>query len=507
MLRRQIGAAFVPFEFGLCMHCPSIAVLLLATLGVSATRTPAAQRPNVLMIVVDDMNDWVGCLGGHPDVKTPNIDRLAARGLLFTNAHCAAPVCNASRVATLTGRRPGATGIYENRAVWHQALPGIASIPQHFNANGYYTAGGGKVFHHMPGFNRKSDWDEYFDQVFDGFHQVEVARRADKGDFAWPAGFPLNRLAAVKTLANPPSNPYEFDWGPFDSTDAEMGDGRMVQWASKLLTQPPREPFFLAAGIFRPHLPMYAPRPYFDLYPRDSITPPVIKGDDCDDLPKGGQVMAATRRGDLELIQREDRYRDLLQAYLASITFADALIGRLLDSLDASPAAANTIVVLWSDHGWHLGEKQHLHKFTLWERSTRIPFLVTAQGVTRPGSRATRPVDMTALFPTLNELCSLPAVEGLDGVSIVPLLRDPQAAWDHPAITTHGRGNHAVRTDRWRYIRYADGGGEELYDHEADPHEWTNLAGRLEFANVQAELAKWVPAGDVPPVKSGKDSK
>jgi len=481
-----------------------LATLLLLLSGIVPCQ--AAARPNVLMIVVDDMNDWVGCLGGHPDVRTPNMDRLAKRGLLFSNAHVAAPVCNASRVATLTGRRPSSTGVYENGVVWHEAMPGVLSLPQHFRANGYHVAGGGKVNHHMPGFNRRTDWHDYFDQIFDSHYQDQLARGLDVSRFQWPAGFPLNRLEAVRTFSKPPQNANEFDWGAWDKPDREMGDGQLVEWAVKFLAQPPKEPFFLAAGIYRPHLPWYAPRKYFDLYPQDKITPPPVKADDLDDLPPAGKRMTEQRRGDYELVMKEGRYRELLQAYLASITFADALVGQLLDALDASPAAKNTILVFWSDHGWHLGEKQHLHKFTLWERSTRIPLIIAAPGITRPGTRSARPVGTIDLFPTLNELCGLPAAAGLDGTSLVPLLKNPALEWNRPALTTHGLGNHALRSERWRYIRYANG-DEELYDHANDRNEWTNLAGRPEFAAVKADLAKSLPPSDAGPLKSKKKQK
>lgn len=458
------------------------------------------------MIVVDDMNDWVGCLGGHPQVKTPNIDRLAKRGLLFTNAHAAAPVCNPSRVATLTGRRPGSTGIYGNETSWIVALPDVPTIPAHFKANGYHVVGGGKVNHHMPGFNRRTDWHDYFDQVFDSHYQDQLARGLDVKKFTWPAGFPLNQLAAVKTFSKPPQNANEFDWGAFNKTDREMGDGQMVEWAVKFLAQPTKQPFFLAAGIYRPHLPFYAPRKYFEMYPLDQITLPPIKADDCDDLPEAGKQMAADRRDDYELVMKEGRHRELVQAYLASITFGDALIGQLLDALDASPAAKNTIVVLWSDHGWHLGEKRHLHKFTLWERSTRVPFIIAAPGITAADSRTARPVGLIDLFPTLNELCALPAITALDGISFVPLLKDPTQVWDKPALTTHGQGNHALRTERWRYIRYADG-GEELYDHTNDPNEWHNLATKPEFETLKSELAKSLPKTDAAALGSRKKRK
>jgi len=467
-------------------------------------------KPNVLMIIADDLNDWIGCLNGHAEVKTPNLDRLARRGLLFANAHCVAPLCNPSRVATFTGRRPSTTGVYLNGVVWHDVLPGIRTIPQHFKANGYYVAGGGKVYHHPPGFNRRSDWNEYFDQVFDGHYQARLARGEDPATFAWPEGFPLNQLPAVKALARPPQNPNEFDWGPFDREDLQMGDGQMVQWAEKSLARPPKQPFFLAAGIYRPHLPWYAPRKYFDMYPPDRVTMPAVKADDLNDVPEIGRQMAADRRGDLELVTQAGQYRQVLQAYLANITFCDALIGRLLDALDAGPAAKNTIIVLWSDNGWHFGEKQHLHKSTLWQRSTHVPFLIVAPGVTREQTRTSRPVSLIDVFPTLNEMCGLPQPANLDGVSLMPLLKEPMLAWERPAVTTHQQGNHAVRSERWRYIRYADG-GEELYDQQNDPNEWANLAGKPEFATVKADLSKWLPKTDAPSLsqkgKRRKDNK
>lgn len=473
---------------------------VVVLLGILFPRSPFAAQPNVLMIVVDDMNDWVGCLGGHPDVKTPHIDRLAARGTLFSNAHCAAPVCNPSRVATLTGRRPGSTGIYDNSVRWHEALPNITSIPQHFKENGYRVVSGGKVYHHMPGFNRQSDWHEYFYQVFDGHYQNQLHRGLDVSNFQYPDGFPLNGLSSVKALTRPPRNPREFDWGPLDKEELKTGDGQLVQWAVDFLNQPSDKPFFLAAGIFRPHLPFYAPKKYFDLYSLEDIHLPQLKDDDLDDLPPMGQKFASQRREDYELVNKTGKYREMLQAYLASISFADAMVGRILDALEHSEHAEQTIVVLWSDHGWHFGEKQHLHKFTLWERSTHIPLVIHAPGMSGQGTVCKRPVGMLDLFPTLNELCKLPEVNGLSGQSIVPLLKNPNLAWDRPALTSHGPGNHTVRSQRWRYIRYADG-GEELYDHSHDPHEWTNLAANVEYTKIKKELGSWIPGDDVKPLK------
>lgn len=446
------------------------------------------------MIIVDDMNDWVNALDGHPQVKTPNIDRLAARGMLFTNAHVMAPVCNPSRVSVFTGLNPSTTGIYDNSVHWHEALPGVPTIPLHFKNNGYHVVGGGKVHHHTPGNNRYSDWHEYFDQVFDSHFQVESQLIGNKNvpNFAWPAGFPLNQIPEVVALKKPPVNPREFDWGPWDASDEEMGDGQMVEWAINFLKKRSEKPFFLAAGIYRPHLPWYAPRKYFDMYPTGSITPPPMLENDLDDVPEGGQRMAAARREDLELVRRDGLYQEVLQAYLANITYADTLVGNLLDALDASPAADNTIVILWSDHGWHLGEKEHLHKFTLWERSTRIPMIIAAPGITNAGGECAQPANTVDLFPTLNELCGLTSLDTLDGISLVPQLREPGTRRDRPALTTHKFNNHTVRSERWRYIRYSDG-GEELYDHKNDPDEWHNLADDPQYKEIKAKLAAWLP--------------
>jgi len=485
---------------------PLVLALLFASSVVPAAAITPAQPPNVLFIVVDDMNDFVGCLGGHPQAHTPNIDRLAARGLLFTNAHVAAPVCNASRAAALSGLRPGTTGIYENNAVLHEAHPDVETLPRWFRRHGYLTAGGGKVYHHMPGFNRAEDWDDYFEQVFDGPFQTWLRRTDGPSSFAWPAGFPLNRLPEVRDQAKPPANAREFDWGPFDQADAEMGDGQMVEWAAQFLANPPEQPFFLAAGIYRPHLPFYSPRSYFDRHPVTDVTLPPILDDDRADLPAGGLRLLADREADYDLVLQHGRHQEIVQAYLAGVTFADALVGRLLDALDASPAAANTIVVFWSDHGWHLGEKQTLHKRTLWERSTRIPLIVAAPGVTEPGTRTAAAVDTMALFPTLVELCGLPAPPRLDGESLVPLLAAPATGRDQAALTTHLPGDHAVRDARWRYIRYAEG-GEELYDHEADPNEWRNLAADPQWAGVKARLASHVPDRDAAPAAPSKTKK
>jgi len=471
-----------------------IAVVFACLSGISVA---ADARPNVLFIAVDDMNDWVGCLGGYGgEVHTPHIDRLAARGLLFENAHCAAPVCNPSRTAILTGLRPSTSGVYDNDRWWRPALPDVVTLPEHFAQNGYQVAGGGKLYHHSPGFNPPGQWHRYFPQVFDdAWHRPAPGEALPVSRAAWPKGFPLCELENVRLERKPPANPLEFDFGPFDKTDLEMGDGQMVTWAQQFLAQQHDGPFFLAAGIFRPHLPWYAPRKYFEMYPLEAIVLPTVPDDDLDDIPEAGRQIATYRGDEWLYLKEQNRWRHAVQAYLASITFADALVGQLLAALDESEYAENTIVVLWSDHGWHLGEKHHWHKFTLWERATRVPLVITAPGVTKAGTRSTKPVNLIDLYPTLVDLCGLPANERLDGVNLKPLLRDPQSKWDRPSLTTLSRGNHSLRTERYRYIRYADG-SEEFYDHQSDPNEWRNLAGLEQHAPLKQQLSEWFPENE-----------
>ncbi len=461
-------------------------LFLLLTLGVTPCVTAAeAPRPNVLFIVVDDMNDWINGLGGYAGkVRTPNLDRLAARGTLFTNAHCASPKCSPSRAAVLTGRMPSSTGIYDNGHWWYPHMPEVVTIPMHFRNNGYRVEGAGKIHHHTAGSNPPHQWDAFEPLLF----RDDPWFRGDKVNYPWsksgpkPPGFPFSGVPGLGS---------ENDWGSPPIAEADMDDVHTVDASLAYLKAARDKPFFIACGLFRPHLPWYVPKAYFDLYNLDEIVLPKVESADLDDVPKPGRKLSAEGREDFEQIQKAGKWRQAVQAYLASISFADAQIGRLLDGLDASPQAANTVIVLWSDHGWHLGEKEHWHKSTLWERATRVPFIIAAPGYA-PG-RCARPVNLIDLYPTLIELCGLPAsVSGLDGLSLVPLLRDPQAARERPSVTEFKEGNAAVRDERYRYIRYQNG-GEELYDHQDDPQEWHNRAADPAFAKIKTDLAKWLP--------------
>jgi arylsulfatase A-like enzyme len=257
------------------------------------------------------------------------------------------------------------------------------------------------------------------------------------------------------------------------------------------MSEKPGKPQFIAVGIVKPHLPWYAPKKYFDLYPKDKLTLPKVPDDDLDDVPAIGRRMAKPE-GDHKAVVRSGQWRDAVQAYLATITFVDDQVGRLLDALDRSPMAANTVIVLWGDHGWHLGEKHHWRKFTLWEEATRAPLVFVVPGLARQRGLCARPVDFLSVYATLADVCGLPIPTHLEGPSLRPLLENPNAPWDRMALTTHGRGEHAVRSEQWRYIRYHDG-SEELYDHAADPMEWRNVAAGAEHAALKRQMGAWMP--------------
>ncbi len=444
--------------------------LTLASCGLGAARKP--DRPNVLFIAVDDLNDWIGCLGGHPQTRSPNIDRLAKRGVLFPNAQCAAPACNPSRAALLTGIRPSTSGVYLNPQPWRPVMPDALTLPQHFMAHGYRATGAGKMFHGP--YSDPASWHEYWPSK----------TRNRPGD-PMPDGRPLNGIP----------NTAHFDWGPVAARDEDMGDWQVADWAREQLAQPHEDPFFLAVGIFRPHLPWYVPPKYFEMFPPEKVVLPKVKKTDLDDVPEIGRRMARPQ-GDHKKVVESDNWARAVSGYLASIAFADACVGRVLDALDASPYADNTIIVLWGDHGWHLGEKLHWRKFALWEEAARAPLMMAGPGIAK-GGECTRPVSLMDIYPTLVDMCGLGPNERLEGRSLRPLLENPKAEWEPPALTTHGRNNHSLRSERWRYIRYRDG-SEELYDHARDEMEWTNLAGDPAYDAIKKRLARYLPETNVP---------
>ncbi len=441
--------------------------------------THAAERPNVLLLSVDDLNDWVGVLDGHPQAKTPNIDRLAARGTLFYNAHCQAPVCNPSRASLMTSILPSSSGIYFlNPPIASSPVASKAvTMPQRFQQEGYEVMAAGKLFHAR---ENKTYFPKYAGN-FGGFGPVP------KEKISQPHGHPL------------------WDWGIYPDNTVDMPDDKTAKWAVQQLQKKYTKPFFIAAGFFRPHVPMYAPPEWFDMHPRNKIQLPLIKENDRDDLSEYARNLTTLEHvAPLhEWVKESGEWSHAVQAYLASTSLADACVGQVLDALDASPYKDNTIVVLFSDHGFHLGEKERWAKRSLWDDGTRVPMIIVNPFAKDGENRVTKAsVGLIDIYPTLLELCGLEADPIHEGHSLTPLLHDPNADWEHPAITSFGPGNHAVRTERWRYIRYNDG-SEELYDHATDPHEWTNLAAQAECAEIIEKHRAMLPVDKGPILGEG----
>ena len=461
----------------------TILMVFLSFLFFRVQSQNKVEKPNVLFISMDDLNDWSGYLGGHPDARTPNLDRLAKKSVSFTRAYCSAPCCNPSRVSLMTGILPSSSGVYGNSQPFRKSrvLENAITIPQYFMENGYTAMGSGKIYHDpLPD---PLSWDYYWPSLT---LQLPV-------DPVPPENLlPLNGIPGTAW----------FDWGPLNVKNEEMGDWQVTDWVIDQLQQKHENPFFLAYGLFRPHLPWFVPREYFDSFPENEISLPVINENDLDDVPEIGKRMA-NGKGDHAKVIKYNQYRKAVQGYLASINFSDACLGRVLDALENSPYKNNTIIVLWSDHGWHLGEKLHWRKFSLWEESTRSNLIIIAPGLTKANTICEKTVSFIDIYPTLVELCGLPPKKELQGQSLVPLLKDLQTDWIRPALMTHGFMNHALRTDRWRYIKYNDG-SEELYDHENDELEWTNLAGKEEYKPVIEELRKWLPQENEPPSRKVK---
>lgn len=400
--------------------------------------------------------------------------------MLFTNAHCVAPACNPSRTATMTGRSPHRTGVYSNRQNMRDQLPDEETLPAYFARHGYWSGGSGKMFHY---FTDARSWDEYFPEK-----STEMP-------------IPKTLYPEVRPHSLRRAGPWQYvetDWGPLETTDENFGgDYSVSEWVGKQLGREHDKPFFLACGIYRPHEPWFVPQKYFDPFPLEDIKlPPAYKEGDVDDLPAAGMRMARNRY--FPHIVREGQWELGIQGYLASIHFADAMLGRVLDALESGPNRDNTIVVLWSDHGWHLGSKEHWQKYSAWRACTRVPLMMKVpagisaklpEGVVA-GGVSDEPVSLISLFPTLTDLCGLPGKAKVDGVSLLPMLEDPRVMVDPVAITYLSMpGSVGISGKDWRYIRYVDG-SEELYDIKKDPYEWENLAESVD-EDVKVKLVEF----------------
>lgn len=499
---------------------------LMALLMVDPPGMRAAEnvsRPNVLFIAIDDLNDWVGFLQGHPQARTPAMDRLAARGVVFANANCAAPLCAPSRASVFSGRQPFCTGVYGNGDDLRRAAPDLVLLPQQLKAHGYRTYGTGKLLHGA----RPDIFDESFtpEQRWSPFTGKQVLYTAEElpskgtdnprhvvelGSEKKHVVLPLNRMPSERRPDHPAGE--SFDWGPVDVPDSAMGDAQIVDWAIERLNVKSAAPFFLGVGFYRPHIPLFAPAKYFEPFPAATTQLAPSRADDLDDLGPTARRIAleAETAGGHALVAKHGQQRAATAAYLACVYFVDTQIGRLLAALGASPQADNTLIVLWGDHGWHLGEKQHWGKWTGWERAVRVPLAIVPPARDRArfaqGKVSRQPVSLLDLYPTLLEFCGVPPpAAGLDGESLVPLLREPQRETGRAVVSTFHGEHFSVRDARWRYIRYADG-SEELYDHASDVNEWTNVAGKPEHAAVKSRLAREIPKERAParPPRAGR---
>ena len=434
------------------------------------TQAGGAKRPNVLFIIADDMNGY-GFHGTIPGIRMPYLDRFKRSALTFDRAYCASPACVPSRAALFSGLYPHHTGSYLNGSdPWDKKpLDGIQSLPECFKRSGYVTFGRGKLTHApVPPAREKSMWD----------------------NDPWGGGF-----GPFPSEANQLSGRF---WGWEGLEDDNLfPDVKNSQAAIEFLQERHDRPFFLTLGLWRPHTPFTAPKRFFEMYRMEDIRVPVpgYADNDLEDVPPLGRRLAQVWGERFDLCGKNNlgRWREFVRAYFACTTFADWSAGRVIEALEKSRYARDTIVIFWSDNGYHCGEKNHWEKTTLWEAAALTPLAIRLPGTKHGGGRSSRPVGAIDLFPTLVETCSLaPPGHTLDGRSLRPLLEDPRAEWDRPAITTYGERYFSVRDERYRYIQYPDG-TEELYDHDRDPHELENLASRPEMSTAKRRLAAWMP--------------
>ena len=477
---------------------------LIGSLAGSTALRAEEQRPHIVFIAVDDLNDWLGCMGGHPQAKTPHVDRLAKRGILFTNAHCAAPVCLASRTAVLSGRYPLTTGVLSNWGSERgKAPPKAQQLPLRLAAGGYATLGAGKIFHGAGTpffhdyFDTEQRWSPFTpdqvkysepEQASKGTSQPRHRVQAGPGQRDWV--LPLNGLPSERNADSDDGE--SFDWGPTEVPDEEFGDTRITSWAIGKLAESRKEPLFLSLGYYRPHIPLFAPKQDFDVCPLvQDIRLPKVDEHDLNDLGAAAQKFALDpiTAGTHSLVAKHQQWQAAVLAYLACISYVDRQVGRLMQALDESAYADNTWIILWSDHGWHLGEKQHWGKWTPWRQSTRVPLIIVPprNHSALRGATCAEAVSLVDLYPTLLEVARLPPATHAQGQSLLPLLKAPDQHTDRAVLTTIGAGNYALSTYDWRYIRYSSG-EEELYHIASDPHEWLNLVQNPQSKDKLVEL-------------------
>ena len=450
--------------------------------------TACAKQPNVLFLAVDDMNDWIGSLGATPRAITPNLDKLAARGVNFSNAHTPGVYCAPARAAIFSGQYASTTGCYRS-SDYFTDHPEIEGLPLSFSKAGYTTLGVGKLYHHMPGSIDVRGWDEFYlrkpSQRKEGWSLDNWTEETP-----FPDPFPASVFNKGKEI----KGGLFLEWaGLPNDKEEEMADTIRVNWAAEQLGKKHDKPFFLACGIYAPHFPNYCPQKYFDLYDRDKIELPPIKVDDLEDLPERMKRAKTARSKIHKELEAKGAVKDAIHGYLACMSYADAMMGRVLDALEKSPYADNTIVVLWSDHGYHHGEKYDWGKHTLWERTSNVPFIWAGPGV-KKGVVTDVTASLIDMYPTFVEMCGLPRPhQKLEGTSLASTLEKPEVAKDRDVYLPYmAPGEYAIINKDWRYISYGDD-GEELYDLKSDPNEWNNLAENPNYEDTKRLLRKSAP--------------
>ena len=473
----------------------SLTALFLAQVVASTSAAESSQstgkiqkRYNVLFIAVDDLNDWVGCLGGNPQAITPNLDRLAKQQAMVMNkAYCPSTVCCPSRSAILTGKRPSTTGVYGNTQNLKKApkAKDVVTLPEYFGKNGYHTLSTGKIFHKHP-------TPDGVDEGQWAFQEFAGTGGGNKG-MLWEE----SPDAVLGTTDQP-----ELAWGACKAPVEETKDYMACKWASDQLNRDfEGKPFFMALGISKPHLPWIVPQRFFDLYPLNKVETVEIFRDDLDDIVDAkGKRMFKSSIGFFEAIDKANLHKQAQRAYLANISYVDYCLGALFDALEKSQYADNTIIMLWGDHGWHLGEKLKYGKTDLWEESDRVPFIVRVPGMTPPDVKCDGVVNLLDMYPTLVELCGLPPNAENEGRSFAPLMKNPKIEWNNPTLTTYQFKNHSLTDGRYRYTWYGGkaNAAEELYDHSTDPLEHKNLAANPKFKEIMAKFKTLLPAHNEP---------
>lgn len=496
-------------------------VLILLALGAHVLLAgQSGTTPNVLFIAIDDMNDWTSYLQGHPQARTPNMDRLVGDSVRFTHAYCNAPSCNPSRASVMLGKHPNSTGFYSNPSPpgfrpatgntsidLRKYYPDKLTIPQFFQQHGYSTFRTGKIYHYW------GDWADMNVKKKDLSFEVH----------SWGGGKPLKPSTYLSGIdfgwSFTKSGKLSYmDWGAIDLPSSKFGEYGRASTVIKEIKREHTKPFFAALGFYLPHLPWYYPQEILDepelahiRNVEDVLLPDVLTDPPGRDLSDLSNVAVKIAHGGIRprtvdgsrtyknwhaAITGEGKWKEAVQAYLASIYFVDQQLGRVLDALEQSPHGENTIIVLWSDHGWMLGQKEAWRKYRPWEDSVKTNFIIKAPGL--PAAAVEQPVELLSIWPTLTDLAGLPMKDDLDGRSLVPLMENPGMRWDFPVITAHldegdNGGWQSIRTEKYRYIKYLKTGAEELYDHSNDPNEWTNLADRSDYRAVKEELSVLVP--------------